>query len=249
MSRVPGQHFLADQSVLDELVARISPQPGQCLVEVGPGTGRLTKPLLEAGASVCAIELDAELARSLPKRMGGLAGNLEVAQGDAARWLPVPATGPWRLVGNIPYQISSPLLLGLRDRPERLRDVHLMVQNEFAERAAAHPGNRQYGRLSVVLQAVWQVSLLFTVPPEAFRPPPKVCSAAIRLLPRAARRQPACLQMFEQVVRLAFSGRRKTLRNSLVSLGPHAAGQYAALRAEQLSVDDYINLADAIRPA
>ena len=249
MGRALGQHLLADQGVLDEFVAQIDPQPGQIFVEPGPGTGRLTEPLLAAGAKVIAIERDPGCVRMLPARMGALAARLVVTSGDAAQDLPVPQRQAWRLAGNIPYQISSPLLINLCGQRPAPQDAHLMVQHEFAQRAAARPGSRVYGRLSVTLQASFQVQYLFSIPSSAFKPPPKVASAAIRLVPLRLTRTPADVAIFSEIVRLAFAQRRKKLGNALATLGPDAAGRHARLRAEQLGVNDYLDLADAIAAA
>ncbi len=243
MKRALGQHLLADQQVLDRMVAAIAPRPDDEFVEVGPGTGRLTEPLLAAGASVRAIERDRRAAAMLAPRLGPLAQRLEVTVGDAARRLPVPDAGMWRLAGNLPYQISSPLLLSLGAHAQTLKDAHVMVQREFALRAAAPAGCREYGRLSVSLQASFDVQLLFEVPPSAFIPRPQVDSAVLRLVPLAVPLQPADPAAFAAIVRLAFGQRRKKLSNALGAYAPLAA-KLRDLRAEQLAVRDYVALAD-----
>lgn len=251
MSKRPplGQHFLADQQVLAKLVAAINPRATDVFIEVGPGTGVLTVPLLEAGAQVIAIECDRRLAEQLTRRLGKLAQRLEVVVGDAAKQLPQPSAANWRLVGNLPYAISSPLLTGLANRRAGLVDVCVMVQHEFADRLAAQPHSRSYGRLSVVVQARFEVEYLFAVAPQAFAPPPKVTSAVVRLKPLA--NVPAVVDRaaFETVTRLAFGQRRKRLDNALASLECGVDDELAGLRAENISVADYVRLADRLEAA
>ena len=247
MSRPPplGQHLLADQRVLDMIIDRIAPQPQDAFVEVGPGTGRLTEPLLASGAQVYATERDRRLAAKLGPRLGNLARRLHLKVADAAVDLAHPADRPWRLVGNIPYQISSPLLLQMCGRLQP-QDVHVMVQLEFARRAAAAAGSRVYGRLSVMLQAFYEVELLFAVSRQAFAPPPRVDSALLRLRPRARRHELAASPLFAEVVRRAFGQRRKLIANALGSWSA-LAGDCAKMRAEQLAVDDYLQIAARVR--
>lgn len=245
MKRPPlGQHFLRCPTVLDQLVTAIAPAAGDTFVEVGPGHGQLTRPLLEAGATVVAIERDRRLAASLPTRLAGLSRRLQVVAGDAAKSLPVPPTGPWRLVGNLPYAISSPLLAGLLGRHERLVSVHVMLQLEFANRLAAQPGSRAYGRLTVAIQSRFAVRWLFAVPPESFAPPPNVESAVVCLHPLPVPAGLVDALMFDKVTKLAFAQRRKRLDNALAGLGMELPSKFAGLRAENLSVADYVMLAN-----
>ena len=240
-----GQHMLADQRILDMMIAQIAPRPEDAFVEVGPGTGRLTEALLAAGAQVYATERDRALAAQLPTRMGALSQRLHLTVADAAVKLLLPPDRPWRLAGNIPYQISSPLLLKMcgRLQPD---DAHVMVQFEFARRAAAAAGGRVYGRLSVMLQAFYEAEVVFTVPPAAFVPPPRVDSALLRLRPRPQRHELADSELFAEIVRRAFGQRRKQLANAL---GDYAgfAGEYAKMRPEQLAVDDYLHITARVR--
>ena len=213
-----GQHFLHDPNVLHRIVAAIRPTPADHVVEIGPGLGALTRPLLEAAGELDVVELDRDLLEPLRAYCTG-AGTLRIHQADALTFDFATLRGagpPLRVAGNLPYNISTPLLFHLLDQAEHLRDLHFMLQKEVVDRMAAGPGEEAYGRLSVMLQYRCRVEPLFTVGPGAFRSPPKVWSAVVRLVPRetspVAVRDELC---FAEVVRLAFAQRRKTLRNSL----------------------------------
>ncbi len=247
-----GQHFLHDEAVLARIVAAIAPRPGDRLVEIGPGEGALTGPLLATGVDLTVIELDRDLAARLRARQHP---RLDVVEADVldvdlaalARRL----GGPLRLIGNLPYNISTPILFQALAAAAHLVDMHFMLQKEVVDRMAAGPGSRDYGRLSVMLQARCQVVPLLDVPPHAFRPPPKVDSAVVRLLPTAPQR-PAIQDpaRFAAIVKAAFAQRRKTLRNSLRGLVDSPAltrvGIDPGLRAEQIPVDAWIALANAV---
>ena len=213
-----GQHFLRDPSVLERIVAAIRPVPGDHLVEIGPGLGALTRPLLVAVGELDAVELDRDLLEPLRAHCADI-GRLRLHHADALKFdfAALRGTGPrLRVVGNLPYNISTPLLFHLLDQASHLRDLHFMLQQDVVERMAAGPGEEAYGRLSVMLQYRCQVEPLFTVGPEAFRPPPKVRSAVVRLVPRET--LPVAVRderLFAEVVRRAFAQRRKTLRNAL----------------------------------
>ena len=213
-----GQHFLRDPSVLERIVAAIRPVPGDHLVEVGPGLGALTRPLLAAVGELDAVELARDLLEPLRAHCADI-GRLRLHHADALKFdfAALRGTGPrLRVVGNLPYNISTPLLFHLLDQASHLRDLHFMLQQDVVERMAAGPGEEAYGRLSVMLQYRCQVEPLFTVGPEAFRPPPKVWSAVVRLVPRET--SPVAVRderLFAEVVRRAFAQRRKTLRNAL----------------------------------
>ena len=213
-----GQHFLRDPSVLERIVAAIRPVPGDHLVEIGPGLGALTRPLLAAVGELDAVELDRDLLEPLRAHCADI-GRLRLHHADALKFdfAALRGTGPrLRVVGNLPYNISTPLLFHLLDQASHLRDLHFMLQQDVVERMAAGPGEEAYGRLSVMLQYRCQVEPLFTVGPEAFRPPPKVRSAVVRLVPRET--LPVAVRderLFAEVVRRAFAQRRKTLRNAL----------------------------------
>ncbi|HMR02020.1 MAG TPA: 16S rRNA (adenine(1518)-N(6)/adenine(1519)-N(6))-dimethyltransferase RsmA [Candidatus Competibacter phosphatis] len=213
-----GQHFLRDPGVLERIVAAIRPVPGDHLVEIGPGLGALTRPLLAAVGELDAVELDRDLLEPLHAHCADI-GRLRLHHADALKFdfAALRGTGPrLRVVGNLPYNISTPLLFHLLDQASHLRDLHFMLQQDVVERMAAGPGEEAYGRLSVMLQYRCQVEPLFTVGPEAFRPPPKVRSAVVRLVPRET--LPVAVRderLFAEVVRRAFAQRRKTLRNAL----------------------------------
>ncbi len=243
-----GQHFLADIQVVQDIMELVRPRAGERFVEIGPGRGALTAPLLETGAVVDAIEIDPALVEQL--RAGLPEQGLTVHQQDALDfdYSAVGYSG-LRLIGNLPYYISTPLVFRLLESAERFRDITVMLQREVAERLCASPGSRRYGRLTVMAAACCRAELCFTVAPEAFRPPPKVESAMVRLTPDSSHRidKP---EVFEQLVRKAFSQRRKTLANALRGLadreGIIAAGIDPGLRAEQIPVGDYLRLSEIL---
>ncbi len=213
-----GQHFLHERGVIERIVAAIAPQPDDRLVEIGPGEGALTLPLLRAARRLVAIELDADLIGPLRARAADL-GGLEILQADFLRCdlAALAAAGRLRLVGNLPYYVSSPILFHCLAAIDSIVDMHFMLQREVVERMAAAPGSKVYGRLSVMLQLECRVEPLLRVAPGAFRPPPKVESAVVRLtpLPASARPQPVLRTAIADVVRAAFGQRRKTLGNAL----------------------------------
>ncbi len=250
-----GQNFLHDPIVIRKIMDAIDPRPGDHLVEIGPGQAALTLPLLQRAGELDAIEIDRDLAPRVEAACAGH-GALRLHNADALKFdfatLRTDAR-PLRLVGNLPYNISTPILFHLLDYREMVRDMHFMLQKEVVERMAAAPGGKTYGRLSVMLQAWCEVERLFDIGPGAFRPAPKVDSSIVRLRPRPAGsvdiRDPA---LFGEVVRHAFAQRRKTLRNTLKGLldsGRIAAcGIDPGARAETLSVDDFIRLANGAAP-
>lgn len=231
-----GQHFLHDPRVLARIVDAIAPRPGDVLVEIGPGEGALTRPLLERAGALHAIEVDRDLAAGLRELPG-----LTLHQGDALEFDFARLPAGMRLVGNLPYNISTPLLFHLAKYAERLRDMHFMLQLEVVERMVAAPSTAQYGRLSVALQARFAMQKLFSVSKGAFRPPPKVESAVVRLTPL-----PAMLAIDDDVLRRAFSARRKQLRNALSGVDLAAAGIDARLRPENLTPADYARISALI---
>lgn len=244
-----GQNFLQDRSVIDQLVRAIAPKPGQQLLEIGPGEGALTAPLLAACGALTAIELDRDLAGSLAKRLGQPKG-LQILSADVLT-VDVSAlatAGPLRVVGNLPYNISTPVLFHLFEHRAVIEDIHVMLQREVVERLAAAPGSKAYGRLSVMAQFYCAVEALFEVPPEAFRPPPKVHSAVVRLRPLARSAEEQALHpALHKVVKQAFGQRRKTLRNSLSGClneaAIAAAGVDPAARPETLALGQWMALA------
>lgn len=245
-----GQHFLADRRYIDQIVMAVNPKPGERLVEIGPGQGAITFPLLRKQGELTVIEFDRDLITPLMEASEGV-GRLtiihkDVLQVDFARL--AGDEGPLRLVGNLPYNISSPILFHALEHAGAVADMHFMLQKEVVDRMAAGPGSKVFGRLSVMLQAYCTVTSLFDVPPGAFRPPPKVDSSVVRLVPKAPA-QVGILdrELFAHVVRDAFGQRRKTLRNalSLLCTGAdiEAAGLRPDARAEQLAVQDFVHLA------
>lgn len=231
-----GQHFLHDARVLARLVEAIAPQRGDFIVEIGPGEGALTRPLLEKAGAIHVIELDRDLAGALS------APGLTVHQADALEFDFGAFPQGVRVVGNLPYNISTPLLFHLARYAARVRDMHFMLQREVVERMVAAPSTPAYGRLSVALQARFRLAKLFTVAGGAFRPAPKVESALVRLVPLE---QP--LELDEALLRRAFSARRKTLRNALAGVDLAALGIDPGLRPENLSVADYARIAETTR--
>ena len=231
-----GQHFLHDPGVLARLVAAIAPQRGDVIVEIGPGEGALTRPLLERTGALHVIELDRDLAGALS------AAGLTVHQADALDFDFGAFPPGMRVVGNLPYNISTPLLFHLARYSARVRDMHFMLQREVVERMVAKPSTPQYGRLSVALQARFRMEKLFSVASGAFRPAPKVESAFVRLAPLE---RP--LELDEALLRRAFSARRKTLRNALAGVDLVALGIDPGLRPENLSVADYARIAETTR--
>ena len=246
-----GQHFLADRHYIDKIVMAVNPKDGDRLVEIGPGQGAITLPLLRVHPKLTVIEFDRDLIAPLTAAAEPL-GELTIVHRDVLRvdFTELAAGQSIRLVGNLPYNISSPILFHALEHAAVIRDMHFMLQKEVVDRMAAGPGSKVYGRLSVMLQAYCQVTSLFVVPPGAFRPPPKVDSAVVRLVPR----DPATINIndhkrFAEVVKAAFGQRRKTLRNALNNVVSAeqfvAAGVRPDARAEQLDVAEFIALANA----
>ncbi len=230
-----GQHFLHDPRVLARIVEAIGPSRADFLVEIGPGEGALTRPLLERAGKLEAIELDRDLAAGLAARFPPY--RLTVHCADALEFDFGRFPAGMRLVGNLPYNISTPLLFHLARHAQRMRDLHFMLQLEVVERMVAAPSSAAYGRLSVALQARFRMKKLFKVSKGAFRPPPKVESAIVRLEPL-----PKILQINEDLLRRAFSARRKTLKNALPEIDFAALGIDPRLRPENLSPEDYARL-------
>lgn len=247
-----GQHFLHDQGVIDRIIAAFDPQPGQCIVEIGPGHGALTAPLLQAVRRLEVIELDRDLISELPRQFAGQ-GELRVHSGDALRFDFSRLAGDSRLrvIGNLPYNISSPFIFHLLDQAAAIDDMLFMLQREVVDRLTAVPGSKNYGRLSVMVQFACEVTSLFRVRPGAFRPPPAVESAMVHLRPYHQPiypiEDPAALAT---VVRLAFAQRRKTLRNTLRDvISPEkmaVLGIDPGDRAERLTLADFATLANEL---
>jgi len=245
-----GQHFLVDGGVIDDIVRAISPQPGDALVEIGPGLGALTQPLLARCQPLTVIELDRDLASRLRRQNG-----LQVVEADALK-VDFPALSatlgkPLRVVGNLPYNISSPILFHLLAAADSVLDQHFMLQKEVVDRMAAGPGSKTYGRLSVMLQWRYEIEALFDVGPGSFDPPPRVDSAVVRMRPIPA---PAGLDVarFGEMVQVAFSQRRKLLRHTLgrwLEAQGFAGAFDAQRRAEEVPVAEFLALAIALPKA
>lgn len=243
-----GQNFLVDEHYLERIVAAVQPLPGENIVEIGPGLAALTRRLIGRCGHVAAVEIDrdlvARLATEFPPEV------LSLHNADALEF-DFGTLGPeLRVVGNLPYNISSPILFHLANFAPQLRDLHLMLQKEVVLRMAAAPDTPDYGRLSVMLQADFEVHKLFTVPPGAFRPAPKVDSMVARLLPLHERALPiGDRKRFSALVAAAFGQRRKTLRNTLAPWFSASAledlGVNPGARGETLGVADYVRLANA----
>ena len=244
-----GQNFLVAPGIIGAIVNAIAPQAGDNLVEIGPGLAALTEPLTQRLTCLQVIEIDRDLIARLRQRYAP--AKLVIHEGDALAFDFGGLGDDLRIVGNLPYNISTPLLFHLADFAPRVRDMHFMLQKEVVDRMVAEPGGGDYGRLSVMLQYRFHMERLFAVPPEAFDPPPKVESAIVRLSPRpAADLRARDAAVFARVVATAFSQRRKMLRNTLKGLvaeaGLLALGIAPTARAEELAVADYIALANSL---
>jgi 16S rRNA (adenine1518-N6/adenine1519-N6)-dimethyltransferase len=250
-----GQHFLHDRGIVQRILDAFDPKPGETVVEIGPGLGALTRPLLERLPHLHVVEFDRDLVTRL--RADFPPERLSIHQADALKFdfhSLAPATGKLRVIGNLPYNISTPLLFHLLDQQEVISDMLFMLQKEVVERMAAAPGGKDYGRLSVMLQSRVLVEKLFDVRPGAFTPPPQVDSSIVRLVPHAV--PPVLIdnrENFARLVQAAFAHRRKTLRNNLKGL--LAAEAIATLgveperRAETLTLAEFAALANALDSA
>jgi 16S rRNA (adenine1518-N6/adenine1519-N6)-dimethyltransferase len=242
-----GQNFLTDQAVLDDIIRAIAPHADDTMIEIGPGQGAMTRLLLAHLARLQVIELDRDLVAMLQKKFS--VDKLVIHSGDALQFdfgALQPAQGKLRIVGNLPYNISSPLLFHLAQFASQVQDQHFMLQKEVVARMVASPGGKDYGRLSVMLQWRYQMEMLFIVPPSAFDPPPKVDSAIVRMRPLSS---PLRCDEFKlsQVVTQAFSQRRKVIRNSLAGYFNEpqlvAAGIDPQARPETIGLEQYVALA------
>ena len=247
-----GQNFLHDQQVINRIISSIAPQPDDLLVEIGPGQAALTRPLLDSGAELHLIELDRDLVARLEDKFAGEA-NITIHSCDALKANIPELTGnrPFRLIGNLPYNISTPLIFHVLQWNELVTDMHFMLQKEVVDRMAAEPGSKTYGRLSVMTQYRARVIPLFDVQPGSFVPVPKVCSSIVRLQPlKVPPVDAGSVENLNKVVTAAFSMRRKTLRNSLRKVLDAdqiiAAGIDPGQRAEQLSLSEFAALARSL---
>lgn len=244
-----GQHFLVDAAIVGRIVETIAPQRGDHVVEIGPGQGALTTPLLARLDHLHVVEIDRDLSARLLERHR--AERLTVHQADALRFDFAALPAPLRMVGNLPYNISTPLLFHAATYAESCSDFHFMLQSEVVDRMVAQPSEPEYGRLSVMLQYRFAIERLFEVPPDAFRPVPKVRSAVVRLVPRALGDLRAASEAsFAHVVAQAFSMRRKTLRNNLAGLISSAdlvrLGIDPGRRAQDLPIAAFVTVANRL---
>ena len=241
-----GQHFLADESIIHAIVREIAPKPGQPMVEIGPGLAALTQPLVERLGHLTVIELDRDLAARLRQHAQLTVVEADVLKVDFAQ---LAGGRKLRVVGNLPYNISSPILFHLLEFVEHIEDQHFMLQKEVVDRMVASPATGDYGRLSVMLQWRYAMEDVLFVPPTAFDPPPKVDSAVVRMVPLA---QPAQVdaKLLSQLVQVAFSQRRKLLRHTLGQWLAQKgfAGEFdVQRRAEEVPVAEYLALAQALQ--
>ena len=243
-----GQHFLSDPAIIDGIVRAIDPRPGQAVVEIGPGLAALTQPLVERVGQLTVIELDRDLAARLRAHPQLTVIESDVLKVDFAQIQPAPPATKLRVVGNLPYNISTPILFHLLPFAGAVEDQHFMLQKEVIDRMVAAPSTSDYGRLSVMLQWRYAMENVLFVPPEAFDPPPKVDSAVVRMVPRADF-APLDVNALSELVQVAFSQRRKLLRHTLGKwLEARAfSGTFdVQRRAEEVPVAEYLALAQAV---
>jgi 16S rRNA (adenine1518-N6/adenine1519-N6)-dimethyltransferase len=249
-----GQNFLTDKFVLDNIIDAIDPEKGQAMVEIGPGLAAMTALIIARMGHMHVVELDRDLVARLEKQFRR--EQLTIHSGDALKFdfgqIPVPQGRKLRVVGNLPYNISSPLLFHLAEFAHLIEDQHFMLQKEVVERMVAEPGTKAYGRLSVMLQWRYDMALLFIVPPTAFDPPPQVESAIVRMIP--TKRKLACDgPTLEAVVMKAFSQRRKVIKNCVAGMFTEAqlveAGIAPTDRPENVSLEQYVALSNLLKPA
>jgi 16S rRNA (adenine1518-N6/adenine1519-N6)-dimethyltransferase len=249
-----GQNFLTDKHVLNDIIEAIGPRRGETMVEIGPGLAAMTALLLKELDHMHVVELDRDLVARLEKAYPP--ERLTVHAGDALKFdfgsIPVPEGKKLRVVGNLPYNISSPLLFHLADFAHLVEDQHFMLQKEVVERMVAEPGTKAYGRLSVMLQWRYDMAMMFVVPPTAFDPPPQVESAIVRMVP-TRQQLPADTATLEAVVQKAFSQRRKVIRNCVAGMFTEQqlvdAGIDPGVRPEAVSLEQYVALANLLKPA
>jgi 16S rRNA (adenine1518-N6/adenine1519-N6)-dimethyltransferase len=245
-----GQHFLTSPDVIEQIVSAVAPRDGETIVEIGPGEAAITTPLAEIASNLHAIEFDRDLVAKLEKQFASR-DHVVIHEADALTFDYSSIGKELRLVGNLPYNISTPLLFHLLDFRSSITDAHFMLQKEVVDRMCASPGGKDFGRLTIMLGCQMEVVPLFNVPPTAFSPPPKVMSTVVRMRPV---QEPGFgvsdISILATIVRAAFSKRRKTLRNALQGVADvanlEAAGIDANLRPEQVSIADWVALANHI---
>ncbi|MBP6563358.1 MAG: 16S rRNA (adenine(1518)-N(6)/adenine(1519)-N(6))-dimethyltransferase RsmA [Neisseriaceae bacterium] len=242
-----GQNFLQDSRVIFDIVSAVNPQPDDVVIEIGPGLAAITEPLSQALNHLQVVEIDKDIIKRLKKLP--FADKLTIHDGDVLNFDFRTVAGQKKIVGNLPYNISTPLLFKLAEVADEVVDMHFMLQKEVVERMVAEPNNTDYGRLTVVLQYFFYMEYLFTVPPEAFLPAPKVESAVVRMIPQLGRHgEAADFAHFSHLVQKAFSQRRKTIRNNLKGIASDedllAVGIEPSVRAENISVEGYVTLSN-----
>jgi 16S rRNA (adenine1518-N6/adenine1519-N6)-dimethyltransferase len=254
-----GQHFLVDQGLIGQIIDAIDPRPGERLVEIGPGLGALTHPLMASGAELTVIELDRDLAARWRRKGGCTVVESDVLKVDMAALAQADGAAdsagraaalPLRLVGNLPYNISTPILFHLLPQAAHIEDQHFMLQAEVVQRMVASPGHKDYGRLSVMLQWRYAMESVLDVPPEAFDPPPRVDSAVVRMQP-LLEPPPLDPEQLGELVTTAFSQRRKLLRHTLgrwLEMQRFDGDFDVQRRAEEVPVSEYVALALALPP-
>ena len=243
-----GQHFLTDQGVIADIVDAIDPQPGQHMVEIGPGLAAMTQPLVERLGHLQVIELDRDLAARLRQHKQLTVHEADVLKVDITALAIALGTSSMRVVGNLPYNISTPILFHLLDHVAAIQDQHFMLQKEVVERMVAAPSTAAYGRLSVMLQWRYAMAMVLEVGPMAFEPPPRVDSAVVRMVPHP-QPTPVSLALLSELVQVAFSQRRKLLRHTLGKwLQERGVGSDFDVqrRAEEVTVADYVRLAQQV---
>lgn len=244
-----GQNFLTDQHIIDQIIDQINPQPTQHIVEIGPGLGALTLPLLARCQSLHVIEIDRDLIQKLTaQQLPGL--HIHEADVLTVNWQQFANGNKLRVVGNLPYNVGTPLMLELLQAAEHVEDIHVMLQKEVVERMVATVGTRAFGRFSVMMQSSFNMQTLLHVPPSAFSPAPKVHSAIVRLQVLDSRPDSRTIERLSQATRVAFANKRKTLRNNLKDYITmerlQSAGIDPSARAETLSLQQFLQLAEML---
>lgn len=245
-----GQNFLSSSGVIASIISAINPKPDDCMVEIGPGLGAMTVPLMDTLKHLHVVEIDRDLIARL--KQNHRLDKLTIHEGDALEFdFGGLSEKNLRIVGNLPYNISTPILFHLSRFATQVRDMHFMLQKEVVDRMVAEPGSSEFGRLSVMLQYRYDMDRLFIVPPDAFVPAPKVDSAIVRMIPRPVEALTAKDEaLFGDVVTAAFSQRRKMLRNTLKGIisetGLEALGIAPTARAETLAVSDYVRITNSL---
>ena len=249
-----GQHFLVDPAVIDQIIDLIGPTPADRIIEIGPGRGALTTPLVEHRAHLTVIEIDRDLGVAIKDEFGHEPRfKIQIEDALSVDYPALIGADRVRVVGNLPYNISTPLILKLMAHHTLIQDMTFMLQKEVVDRLCAVPGTKAYGRLSVMVQSQGQVEACFEVPPLAFAPPPKVTSKLVRITPQSRSLSSDAQAQLETNVRVAFGQRRKTIKNTLGKIVSHevlaACGIDLTQRAEEISVDTYVRLAKALSGA